>query len=173
MAFRYEPATIKQPELDYGLDDEPQSDSGGMGGLQDLLSQFGGGGGGGGGMGGIAGMFSGGGGGGGASASAGAGGSAGGGIGGAISAGGPWAALAAVIIGNEYYAEKRGYRDEDTGGYVKDLLTTEVWHQDLEQRWLPAIGIDEGSGLSSAISLLSNPGSFNFGEQWDRLKSFF
>jgi hypothetical protein len=186
MAFRYEPATIEQPELDYGLDNEPQEEGGGMGGLQGLMSMFGGGGGGGGGMGGggmgggggIMSMFGGGGGGGagasaGASAGGGAGASAGSSIGSAAAAAGPWAALAAVIIGNELYARKRGYRAEDKGEHAKDFLRGEVLSQDIEQRYLPKLGIEEGSKTSSAISLIMNPFSLDFDKQWDRLKNIF
>jgi hypothetical protein len=63
------------------------------------------------------------------------GGSSSGGTGGALSgvASNPWAWLAAVIVGNELYAKHRGYRDEDSMDYVKDLFSGEVMHQDIEK----------------------------------------
>lgn len=103
----------------------------------------------------------------------GGGGGATGGFGSAMSAAGPWAALAAIIVGNELYAKKRGYRSEDSTDYIKDLFSGEVFHQDIEQRFLPKLGIDEGSKTSKAISFALNPSPVNFGEQWDRLKDIF
>lgn len=100
-------------------------------------------------------------------------GGSGSGAGSGMAAAGPWAALAAVIVGNELYARKRGYRSEDKGEYMKDLFSGEVFHQDIEQRFLPKLGIDEGSKTSKAISFLLNPSPVNFGEQWDRLKDIF
>ncbi len=67
------------------------------------------------------------GGGGGAGAGAGAGG--GGGGGGAMAAAGPWAALAAAVIANEYSAEKAGRRDSDS--HLQDAFTGKVLEQDL------------------------------------------
>ena len=61
------------------------------------------------------------------------GGAAGGGAGGgsALAAAGPWAALAAAIIGNESMAKKNDKRGRASGGeYVGDLLTGKVLEQD-------------------------------------------
>lgn len=69
----------------------------------------------------------------------------------------PWTALAAVVIGNEIYAHKKGYRDKDPVKYAGDLVTGEVLNQDLEQRWLPKLGIKDGSTASDSISMMSNP----------------
>jgi len=96
-----------------------------------------------------------------------------GGMGSAAAAAGPWAALAAIIIGNELMAKKGGYRSEDPKEHMKDILSTEVLNQDIEQRWLPKLGIDEDSKLSKGISLAMNPGSFNFSNTWDRIKDIF
>jgi hypothetical protein len=59
------------------------------------------------------------------------------GAGSMMSSAGPWAALAAIIIANEYNAKKGGYRAEDDSEYAKDLITGKVLQQDLTQRWLP------------------------------------
>jgi hypothetical protein len=84
------------------------------------------------------------------------GGGSGGGAGSAMA--GAWpVALAAAIVGNESHARDNDYRSEDTGEYAKDLLTTAVGNQDIEKRWLPKIGIKEGSTLSKGISHISNP----------------
>lgn len=91
---------------------------------------------------------------------AGIGGAGAGGSGGAMSglaAAGPWAALAAAIGVNEYNAKKGGYRAEDDKDYAIDLATSAVGNQDLEQRWLPKLGIKEGSDASNVISHVSNP----------------
>jgi hypothetical protein len=103
------------------------------------------------------------------------GGSSSGGTGGALSgvASNPWAWLAAVIVGNELYAKHRGYRDEDSMDYVKDLFSGEVMHQDIEKRFLPKIGVDEGSKTSKLISHLIQPISADLGESWDRFKDIF
>ena len=87
-----------------------------------------------------------------------------GGSGGGMSAAmsNPWTALAAVIVGNEIYANKKGYRDKDPLKYAGDLATGEVLNQDLEQRWLPKLGIKDGSTASDMISTVSNPVSTLF-----------
>jgi hypothetical protein len=77
-------------------------------------------------------------------------------MGGAMASAWP-AALAAAIVGNESHARDNDYRSEDTGEYAKDLLTSAVGNQDIEKRWLPKIGIKEGSDVSKGISYISNP----------------
>ena len=106
------------------------------------------------------------------------GGGVGGGGSGALAglASNPWAWLAAVIVGNELYARPRGYRDEDTGDYIKDLFSGEVFHQDMEQRFLPKIGLEEGSKGNKWASALLNPfGGITAdpGASWDRIKGLF
>lgn len=102
-------------------------------------------------------------------------GSAAGGLGSAASAAGPWAALAAIIYLNESKAIKEGKRSEDKGEYAKDLFSGEVFHQDMEQRWLPKLGLKEGSKANETISTLSNPMGFtgDLGKTWGRLKGLF
>jgi|GEM_PF-4577174 len=85
----------------------------------------------------------------------------------------PWVWLAAAIAGNELYANHRGYRDDDTLSWIKDIFTGEVMHQDIEKRFLPDIGIEEGSDLNKWISVLVQPISADLSESWDRLKSLF
>lgn len=72
-------------------------------------------------------------------------------------AGNPWAWLAMAIIGNEAYAKHRGYRSKSKSKYARDLLSGEVFHQDLENRFLPKLGLKKGSSMNKAISFLSNP----------------
>ena len=77
--------------------------------------------------------------GGGAAGSASAGGAAGGagggasGMGSAMAAAGPWAALAAAIIGNETYQNKSGNRPNDAKSYAGELATGKVLERDAER----------------------------------------
>lgn len=96
-----------------------------------------------------------------------------GGMGSAISAAGPWAALAAIIYANESYARDKGYRAEDPMEHGKDILTGDVFYQDVEKRILPKIGIDEGSKESKFISSTLNPMPLDIGRQWEGLKGLF
>jgi len=100
-----------------------------------------------------------------------AGGASGGGS--AIASAGPWAALAAIIYANEYNAIGGGYRSEDSGQYAQDLFSGEVLGQDLEKRWLPKIGLDEGSKENKWASHLIHPISADLGESWDSFKDLF
>lgn len=84
----------------------------------------------------------------------------------------PWAWLAAVIVGNELYAKHRGYR-RDGMDYWKDLFSGEVMHQDVEKRFLPKIGVKEGSKTSKVISHSIQPVSADLGQSWDRFKGIF
>lgn len=179
MAFQYEDSSIPLQGIDYSMmqPQQPQQQQQQQGGMQidpnmimGMLNKFGVGGGnlassaGSAGQGGASQLLG-----------AGIGGSSSSGIGGALSglASNPWAWLAAVIVGNELYARHRGYRDEDTMDYVKDLFSGEVMHQDIEKRFLPKIGIDEGSKTSKLISFLIQPISADLGESWDRFKDIF
>lgn len=91
----------------------------------------------------------------------------------AMSAAGPWAALAAVIAINEYNAKGGGYRAEDEGQYTQDLFSGEVLGQDMEQRWLPKLGFEEGSKANKWISHLIHPISADLGESWESFKDLF
>jgi long-subunit fatty acid transport protein len=91
----------------------------------------------------------------------------------AVSSAGPWAALAAIIMINEYNAVGGGYRSEDKGKYTQDLFSGEVLGQDLEQRWLPKLGLDEGSKENKWASHLIHPISADLGESWESFKDLF
>ena len=108
----------------------------------------------------------------GSAGSIGGGGWAGGG-GSAAASAGPWAALAAIIMINEYNAIGGGYRNEDKGEYTKDLFSGEVLGQDIEKRWLPKLGIEEGSKENKWISHLIHPISADLGESWESFKDLF
>lgn len=100
-------------------------------------------------------------------------GGAGGGSAGGVGAGGLWAALAAVIVGNEWYASSHGDRSEDKWQHAQDMLSGEVLGQDIEKRWLPHLGIEEGSGKSKWISTLLHPASADLGKTWEQIKDLF
>lgn len=97
-----------------------------------------------------------------------------GGMGSAMSAAGPWAALAAIIYANESYAQERGYRPESKTEYAKSLASADVFAEDLENRWLPKLGIDEDS---KANKILTGLGSFGTiadpGKAFERIKDIF
>ena len=56
-----------------------------------------------------------------------------GGEGGAMGGMGPWAALAAAVIGNETYQQEQGNRPEDAGEHYKEMLSGEVLERDAEK----------------------------------------
>ncbi len=96
-----------------------------------------------------------------------AGGGGGGGFGQAMASAGPWAALAAAIIGNEKYAKDRGYRSTDDKTYAKDLLTGGVLGQDVEKRFNPFMdkhsnGLWSKSGLGGDTQFGADLLGFNF-----------
>lgn len=99
---------------------------------------------------------------------------AGGGFGEMASSAGPWAALAAVIIGNEYNAQKGGYRSENTGDYAQDLIGGKVLEQDFSKRWLPSVfGEDlknDQFGLGADTQAGADIMTLDFGNAWDNLK---
>ena len=76
---------------------------------------------------------------------------------GGLSSAGPWGLLAAAIISNESYARGKGYRSKNDKQYAKDLFSGEVFHQDMEKRWLPKLGIKEGSAANKIGSIALNP----------------
>lgn len=86
----------------------------------------------------------------------GGGGAAGGGAGGSsgLAAAGPWAALAAAIIGNETYAKKHGYRNSGSE-YWTDLATGKVLGQDIDQRVPGSLKGDNALGLGSELNAIS------------------
>jgi hypothetical protein len=100
----------------------------------------------------------------------GAGGSSGGSM---VASAGPWAALAAVIYANEYNAKKGGYRAESKGEYTRDLFSGEVLQQDLSKRWLPKLGLKEGSKESKWATHLIQPWTADPEKSWKRLKDLF
>lgn len=91
----------------------------------------------------------------------------GGGFGQAMASAGPWAALAAAIVGNEKYAKDRGYRSTDDKTYAKDLLTGGVLGQDVEKRFNPFMdkhsnGLWSKSGLGGDTQFGADLLGFNF-----------
>lgn len=95
------------------------------------------------------------------------------GIGGAAAAAGPWAALAAVIFANEMSAKDKYRR----GGkkHYQDIVTGEVAAQDLGKRWLPKLGVKEGSGTSNVLMGLHSLAmpSADIGRTLGRIKDMF
>lgn len=85
-----------------------------------------------------------------------------------LAAAGPWAALAAVIIGNEYGATEAGRRTEGTQ-YAKDLLGGKVISQDAPYYADKAFGDDE-FGLGGDAVAGSELLSLDFSNAWDALK---
>lgn len=83
----------------------------------------------------------------------GGGGATGGGFGQMAASAGPWAALAAAIIGNEEHSRKKGLRAEDRGERLKDQLTGKVLTQDIEGKWAPyADKLTGGAASKSGIT---------------------
>jgi len=153
--FRNEPSTIPKANINYNLRSSKRNGTqmGGMPPIGALQGLFGAGSGTGGGVGATSGGTS---------------------AGGGMAAAGPWAALAAIIIGNEMYASKKeGHRSEHPQTHMKDLLSGEVQHQDMEKRWLPMLGIEDDSWWSDTLSLGTNLSPLNFKEQWSRMKKVF
>lgn len=75
-----------------------------------------------------------------------------------LASAGPWAALAAVIIGNEYSANQEGYRAENDGQRVKDAFSGKVLRQDAD-RWTDKLGGDDKLGLTGDMKLGASLGS--------------
>lgn len=107
---------------------------------------------------------------GGAGAASGAGGAASG-LGGGMAAAGPWAALAAAILGNETYARKKGYRSEDPKKYAQHLATGKVLEQDVEKRWAPKVDKMTGNiGLGGDMRGAANLMTGDFKGAWKGFK---
>lgn len=120
------------------------------------------------------GMFGGGSAAGGASGAAGAsgGGAASGGASGgasALSSAGPWAALAAVIIGNEYGAKEGGRRSEDKSKWAKDAISGKVLTQDAPYYAQKAFGKDE-FGLGGDMVAGAELATGDFSNAWEAFK---
>ena len=103
-----------------------------------------------------------------------AGGASGGGGGGgsSLSGVGPWAALAAVIAGNEREARRGGYRDENDMDYALDLLGGKVLEQDFEKRWSEKLS-DIHPTLGAHGEAAANIATFDFSNAWDDLRRGF
>jgi hypothetical protein len=168
MAFQYQglEGLNQSQTIDYSVpqqQSQKQGGGGGMGGLGGMAQMFGG-------EGSAAG--------GGAAATTGGGGAAGAGAGSGggsmMASAGPWAALAAVIIGNESEAKRGGYRSEDDKEYAKDIVTGEVLQQDVEERWLPKIfGEDlenDKTGMGGDTLAATQFATGDFGEAWNTMK---
>lgn len=92
----------------------------------------------------------------GSAAAAGSGGAAGGGgMGSGLAAAGPWAALAAVIIGNESASKDAGRRDDDDSSYAVDLMSGAVLEQDMDYYGDKVGGV--GGEILQGIGKLGNP----------------
>lgn len=103
-------------------------------------------------------------------AGGGGGSAASGGLGGSLAAAAPWAALAAVIVGNESYAKNHGYRRSGSD-YYKDLATGRVLSQDVDNRWSPMLfGKSDRFGFGHDMSFAADIGSFQFGKAFKDLK---
>lgn len=94
--------------------------------------------------------------------------SAGGGMGSALASAGPWAALAALIIGNEREAREHGFRSEDDTQYAKDLLGGKVFEQDVSQRWAPKLESAWG-GSGSMAKAAADFGTLDFSNAFSNL----
>lgn len=105
------------------------------------------------------------GGGGGGGAAAGAEGAAAGGEGGSmLASAGPWAALAAVIAGNEINARKEGRRDDDKATHLMDAFSGKVLEQDTEY-YGDKVGGAGGRVIRGAGKIGHPEGQFNFAKK--------
>lgn len=86
---------------------------------------------------------------------------AGGGAGaGGLAAAGPWAALAALVIGNESAQKKTGNRREGTQ-YLKDLFGGKVVEQDMN-KYADKWDKDGDKGIGSDMKTFGNLATFDF-----------
>ena len=90
------------------------------------------------------------------------------------SSAGPWAALAAVIMANEYNAQKGGYRQEDPVKYAQDIFGGKVLEQDFQKRWLPMMfGEDlkhDKTGLGGDMAIGADLATLDFGNALEGIK---
>lgn len=109
--------------------------------------------------------------GGGAAASGGS--AAGGGAASGMASMGPWAALAAVIIGNESNARDNDYRSDDDKQYAKDLFGGKVLEQDANQRWAKKLGgyNDDKTGMINDMGAAAEFSTWDFSNGWDKIEN--
>lgn len=100
------------------------------------------------------------------------GGGAGASAGSGMAAAGPWAALFAGIMMNEYNAMKTGDRPEDTGELLKEYGTAGVLKSDIEGRFSKYFG-GEGSGGTAFASALASPAYADPRDQLGAQKDLF
>lgn len=107
-----------------------------------------------------------------AGGASGAGGSAGGSAGSMMSSAGPWAALAAVIMANEYNADE--FRQDDPVKYAQDIFGGKVLEQDFQKRWLPMMFGDDlkhdETGLGGDMAVGADLATLDFGNALEGLK---
>ena len=85
---------------------------------------------------------------------------------------GGWAALAALIIGNEHEAKEGGYRDEDDWDYAQDLIGGKVAAQDMQERWIPKlVGEDDDYGFGGDLDILAELSSHDFSNALEAMKT--
>lgn len=95
----------------------------------------------------------------------------------ALASAGPWAALAALILGNESEAKQGGYRDENDWDYAKDVLFGKVSEQDAYNRWIPKLGDDLFGDEGDRFGMQADMGGFfdlltgDFSNWWDNMKN--
>jgi len=97
------------------------------------------------------------------------GGTAGGG-GSALSGAGPWAALAAAVIANEYSANEAGRRPENESQWARDALTGKVTTYDAPYLSQKAFGKDQ-FGLGGDIVGGAELSTGDFSNAWDAFKN--
>lgn len=97
-----------------------------------------------------------------------AGGSAAGG-GSALASAGPWAALAAIVLGNESAQRKTGNRAENDTQYAKDLIGGKVVEQDMK-KYADKWDEDNEWGLNSAMNTIGNASTGDFSNAWKHAK---
>ncbi len=105
-----------------------------------------------------------------ASGGATAGSSAAGGGGSWLGSAGPWAALAAVVLGNESEGKKGGYRREGSD-YWKDLFGGKVIEQDFNKRWSQKLfGSKDKYGFGSDFEAFGELMTLDFSNFFDKAK---
>lgn len=68
----------------------------------------------------------------------------------ALAAAGPWALLAAAIVGNEVWANKNGRRPDDFGDHIGEILSGKVKERDLD-----ALGDNIGGPIGDHVQDLA------------------
>lgn len=88
-----------------------------------------------------------------------------------LSAAGPWALLAAAIIGNEREGIRQGYRSDNPYDYAKDVLGGKVLEQDVHQRWTPKFFGSDKYGFGADSNMGADLATLDFGNAWKTLKN--